>query len=28
VIGTVIPERETLVDGVPLEKLGYQHRWE
>jgi len=28
VIGTVIPERKVLVDGVPLEKRGYQHRWE
>ena len=28
VIGTVIPERKALVDGVPLEKRGYQHRWE
>jgi thiamine-monophosphate kinase len=28
VIGTVITEKKALVDGVPLEKRGYQHRWE
>ena len=28
VIGTVIPEKKALVDGIPLEKRGYQHRWE
>ena len=28
VIGTVIPERKVLADGIPLEKRGYQHRWE
>jgi thiamine-monophosphate kinase len=28
VIGTVTPERKVSVDGVPLEKRGYQHRWE
>jgi thiamine-monophosphate kinase len=28
VIGQVIPEHVVLVDGLPLEKRGYQHRWE
>lgn len=28
VIGTVIRDREVLADGIPLEKRGYQHRWE
>ena len=28
VIGAVIPEKHVLTDGVPLEKRGYQHRWE
>ena len=28
VIGTVILEKKVLVDGVLLEKRGYQHRWE
>jgi thiamine-monophosphate kinase len=28
VIGMVIPEKKALVDGIPLEKRGYQHRWE
>ncbi len=27
-IGTVIPDRKVLADGVPLEKRGYQHRWD
>ncbi len=28
VIGTVVPEKIVTVDGKPLEKRGYQHRWE
>jgi thiamine-monophosphate kinase len=28
VIGAVIPEKKVLADGAPLEKRGYQHRWE
>ncbi len=28
IIGSAIPERKVLVDGKPLEKRGYQHRWE
>ena len=28
VIGTVIPEKKIVVDGMPLEKRGYQHTWE
>jgi thiamine-monophosphate kinase len=28
VIGAVISEKMCLVDGTPLEKRGYQHRWE
>ena len=28
IIGTVIPEKKALVDGIPLEKRGYQHQWE
>jgi len=28
VIGTVISEKMCLVDDSPLEKRGYQHRWE
>jgi thiamine-monophosphate kinase len=28
VIGTVVPEYDVTMDGVPLEKRGYQHRWE
>jgi thiamine-monophosphate kinase len=28
VIGKVIAAKEALVDGIPLEKRGYQHRWE
>ena len=28
VIGTVIREKVVLADGLPLEKHGYQHRWE
>jgi len=28
VIGTVVPEKTVTVDGRPLEKRGYQHRWE
>jgi thiamine-monophosphate kinase len=28
VIGTVISEKMCLIDGTPLEKRGYQHRWE
>ena len=28
VIGTVTAEKSVLVDGKPLEKRGYQHRWE
>ena len=28
VIGTVIKEKEVLLDGLPVEKRGYQHRWE
>jgi thiamine-monophosphate kinase len=27
VIGTVIVEKKALVDGIPLERRGYQHRW-
>jgi thiamine-monophosphate kinase len=27
-IGTVVPEKKVLADGTPLEKRGYQHRWE
>ncbi|MGA2160922.1 MAG: thiamine-phosphate kinase [Methanoregula sp.] len=27
VIGQVIPEKTVLVDGKPVEKRGYQHRW-
>jgi thiamine-monophosphate kinase len=27
VIGKVITERVVLVDGKPLQKRGYQHRW-
>jgi len=28
VIGTVVPEKTVSVDGQPLEKRGYQHRWQ
>jgi thiamine-monophosphate kinase len=28
VIGTTISEKVVLIDGIPLEKRGYQHRWE
>jgi thiamine-monophosphate kinase len=28
VIGTVVQEKRVTLDGVPLEKRGYQHRWE
>jgi thiamine-monophosphate kinase len=28
IIGTVIREKVVLIDGRPLEKRGYQHRWE
>jgi len=28
VIGTTIPEKGVLIDGRPVEKRGYQHRWE
>ena len=28
VIGTAIQEKVVLVDGLPLEKRGYQHRWD
>jgi len=28
VIGTAIPEKVVMADGKPLEKRGYQHRWE
>jgi thiamine-monophosphate kinase len=28
VIGRVIPEKTVTLDGIPLEKRGYQHRWE
>jgi thiamine-monophosphate kinase len=28
VIGTTIPEKVVLIDGRPVEKRGYQHRWE
>ena len=28
VIGSVIPQKGALADGKPLEKRGYQHRWE
>ena len=28
VIGTVTAEKQVLVDGQPLEKRGYQHKWE
>jgi len=28
VIGSVTARKEVLVDGTPLEKRGYQHRWE
>jgi len=28
VIGTVVPQRTATVDGKPLEKRGYQHKWE
>ncbi len=27
VIGTVIPEKRVVVDGIPAERRGYQHRW-
>jgi thiamine-monophosphate kinase len=27
-IGTVVPQKTVSVDGQPLEKRGYQHRWE
>ena len=27
VIGAVVPGKKVLLDGVPLEKRGYQHRW-
>jgi thiamine-monophosphate kinase len=27
VIGAVIAEKAVLVDGKPMEKRGYQHRW-
>jgi thiamine-monophosphate kinase len=27
VIGMVIPEKRVLVDGIPAERRGYQHRW-
>jgi thiamine-monophosphate kinase len=28
VIGTVVPEKTVTVDGQPLQKRGYQHKWE
>lgn len=28
VIGRVVPEKTVTIDGIPLEKRGYQHRWE
>ena len=28
VIGTAIPGKSVLLDGRPVEKRGYQHRWE
>ncbi len=28
VIGRVVPERTVTVEGAPLQKRGYQHRWE
>jgi thiamine-monophosphate kinase len=28
VIGTVVAEKTVTVDGIPLAKRGYQHRWE
>ena len=28
VIGTVVAEKTVTIDGTPLEKRGYQHRWE
>jgi thiamine-monophosphate kinase len=28
VIGTTISEKVVLIDGIPVEKRGYQHRWE
>jgi hypothetical protein len=28
VIGTVVPERTVTLDGLPVQKRGYQHRWE
>jgi thiamine-monophosphate kinase len=28
VIGVVTPEKRVTADGKPLEKRGYQHRWE
>ncbi len=28
VIGTVIPEKKVVIDGKPLDKRGYQHKWE
>jgi thiamine-monophosphate kinase len=27
IIGTTIEENSVLIDGLPLEKRGYQHRW-
>jgi thiamine-monophosphate kinase len=28
VIGTVVQERTITLDGLPVQKRGYQHRWE
>jgi thiamine-monophosphate kinase len=28
IIGEVIPEREVLLDGIPMEKRGYEHTWD
>jgi thiamine-monophosphate kinase len=28
VIGKTISEKVVLIDGIPVEKRGYQHRWE
>jgi thiamine-monophosphate kinase len=28
VIGTVIPDKKVVIDGKPLDKRGYQHKWE
>ena len=27
IIGTTIGENSVLIDGLPMEKRGYQHRW-